>query len=68
MTQAVGVDDAGALWTAPGGGSVDVDATLTQSGKAADAAAVGDALSSLSEDNPTTWAEFESKSCVHARS
>lgn len=33
-----------------GGGSVDVDATLTQSGKAADAAAVGDALSSLSEE------------------
>ena len=50
MTQAVGVDDAGALWTAPGGGSVDVDATLTQSGKAADAAAVGDALSALSEE------------------
>ena len=33
-----------------GGGSVDVDTTLTQSGKAADAAAVGDALSSLSEE------------------
>lgn len=34
----------GYTWAAVSGGSVDVDATLTQSGKAADAKAAGDAL------------------------
>ena len=36
--------------TAPGGGSVEVDATLSKKGAAADAKAVGDKISQLSED------------------
>lgn len=36
--------DGGYTWAAVSGGSVDVDATLTQSGKAADAKAAGDAI------------------------
>lgn len=45
MTQSVGVDESGGLWTTPGGGNaLDIDATLAESGKAADAKAVGDAL------------------------
>lgn len=36
--------DGGYTWEAVSGGSVDVDATLTQSGKAADAKAAGDAI------------------------
>lgn len=46
MTQSVGVDEMGGLWTTPseGGGSVALDTTLTQAGVAADAKAVGDKL------------------------
>ena len=41
-----------------GGSTVELDTTLTQSGKAADAAAVGDRLSALSEEkvNKSGWA------------
>lgn len=48
MIQPVGRDAQGRLFTAPtgggGGGTVDVDPTLTQEGMAADAKAVGDAI------------------------
>lgn len=45
-----------------GGSTVELDTTLTKSGKAADAAAVGDRLSSLSEEIVTT---AESKVAAH---
>lgn len=53
MTQPVGRDGEGKLWTEPTGGGMtqdDLDDTLSEAGKAADAAAVGDALASLSEE------------------
>ena len=44
MTQAVGVDETGKLWTIPGAAEVETDATFSIPGAAADAAAVGAAL------------------------
>ena len=50
MTQPVGVDANGALYTEPGkGGTVEVDTTLTKEGMAADAKAVGDALKEVGQ-------------------
>ena len=51
MTQPVGVDENGELFTVPPGGSgVSVDDTLTISGAAADAKATGDQIRSLSNE------------------
>lgn len=70
MTQAVGVDENGALFTVPPGGSgVTVDDTLTISGAAADAKATGDQIRALSEEmlteesDPTVpaWAKAAQK-------
>lgn len=53
MTQPVGKDANGKLWTAPtgggssGGSSVAIDETLTLSGAAADAKIVGDKVGEL---------------------
>ena len=54
MTQPVGVDENGALFTVPpGGSSVSVDDTLTISGAAADAKATGDQIRALSKSIAT---------------
>lgn len=50
MTQPVGITAEGKLVTVPGqnsGGNVELDTTLTQSGKAADAKAVGDKIAEI---------------------
>lgn len=44
MTQSVGVDGNGRLYTAPSGTAVSIDTSLSKSGQAADAKIVGDAL------------------------
>lgn len=59
----IGDSDYAAEWKdAPADGNVDLDTTLTVEGKAADAKAVGDALSALSEEIVTT---AESKVSAH---
>ena len=59
----IGDSDYAAEWKdAPADGNVDLDTTLTVEGKAADAKAVGDALSSLSEEIVST---AESKVAWH---
>lgn len=44
MTQAVGMDENGKLWTVPGAAEIETDTTFSIPGAAADAAAVGAAL------------------------
>ena len=65
MTQAVGVDANGQLFTVPGSGGggtpVEIDDTLTQSGKAADAKATGDALNALNGANAQQDTEIAKK-------
>lgn len=47
MTQPVGVDGNGRLYTAPSGSTVSIDTSLSKSGQAADAKIVGDALAEI---------------------
>jgi hypothetical protein len=49
-TGADGTKQTQTMFVADGGGNVDLDTTLTKSGKAADAKAVGDAINNLSEE------------------
>jgi lysophospholipase L1-like esterase len=49
-TGADGTKQTQTMFVADGGGNVDLDTSLTQSGKAADAKAVGDAINQLSEE------------------
>lgn len=51
--------DGGYTWAAVSGGSVDVDATLTKAGYAADAKAVGDAIQNATDKDAVRFVEQE---------